>query len=458
MTFEKFFSPSSVAIIGASHTKGKIGYAIAENFVRESFKGRVYAVNPDTTPILGLPTYKSVLNIPDKIDLGIIVVPAVFVAKVLKECVKKKIPLVIIISGGFSEIGEKGKKLEEGLKKVLKKSKTRVIGPNCVGVYDSATKVDTLFLPIDRLKRPKQGNIAFVSQSGAVGSTILDWLAVEGVGISKFVSYGNAIDVNEAQLVNFLAHDENTKVIAVYLEGIKSDGKQFMKIAKQVSKKKPIVVLKAGKTAKGEQAVASHTGSLAGSERIFAAVFKQTGLVEAQNWEELVDFAKAFSMQPLPKGGKLAIVTDGGGFGVLAADETERMNLELPEPSASMVKNLKNKLPTYVSLHNPFDITGDATTERYQLVLEEILKKEFDGVIVIALMQVPTLDNKIINTIVSMKKFGKPILCCMIGSEFTERVEKMLENNEIPVYQTPERAVRAFASLNYYAKKKKEIM
>jgi len=458
MTFEKFFSPSSVAIIGASHTKGKIGYAIAENFVRESFKGRVYAVNPDTTPILGLPTYKSVLNIPDKIDLGIIVVPAVFVAKVLKECVKKKIPLVIIISGGFSEIGEKGKKLEEGLKKVLKKSKTRVIGPNCVGVYDSATKVDTLFLPIDRLKRPKQGNIAFVSQSGAVGSTILDWLAVEGVGISKFVSYGNAIDVNEAQLVNFLAHDENTKVIAVYLEGIKSDGKQFMKIAKQVSKKKPIVVLKAGKTAKGEQAVASHTGSLAGSERIFAAVFKQTGLVEAQNWEELVDFAKAFSMQPLPKGGKLAIVTDGGGFGVLAADETERMNLELPEPSASMVKNLKNKLPTYVILHNPFDITGDATTERYQLVLEEILKKEFDGVIVIALMQVPTLDNKIINTIVSMKKFGKPILCCMIGSEFTERVEKMLENNEIPVYQTPERAVRAFASLNYYAKKKKEIM
>jgi acetate---CoA ligase (ADP-forming) len=457
MTFEKFFSPSSVAIIGASHTKGKIGYAIAENFVRESFKGRVYAVNPDTAPILGLPTYKSILDIPDKIDLGVIVVPAVFVAKVLNECVKKKIPSVVIISGGFSEMGEKGKKLEGQLKKILEKSKTKVIGPNCVGVYDSTTKVDTLFLAIDRLKRPKQGNIAFVSQSGAVGSTILDWLAVEGVGISKFVSYGNAIDVNEAQLLSFLAHDENTKVIAVYLEGIKSDGKEFMKIAKQVAKKKPIVVLKAGKTAKGGQAVASHTGSLAGSERIFAAVFKQTGIVEAQNWEELVDFAKAFSMQPLPKGDRLAIVTDGGGFGVLATDEAERQNIKLPEPSALLVKSLKSKLPPYVSLHNPLDITGDATTERYRIVLEEILK-EFDGAIVIALMQVPTLDNKIIDTLISMKKFGKPILCCMIGSEFTERAEKMLENNEIPVYQTPERAVRTFSSLVYYAQKKKEMM
>jgi acetyl coenzyme A synthetase (ADP forming)-like protein len=458
MTFEKFFSPSSVAIIGASHTKGKIGYAIAENFVRESFKGRVYAVNPDTTPILGLPTYKSVLDIPDEIDLGVIVVPAILVAKVLKECVKKKIPSVIIISGGFSEMGDRGKKLEEQLKKIFEKSKTKVIGPNCVGVYDSTTKVDTLFLAIDRLKRPKQGNIAFISQSGAVGSTILDWLSVEGVGISKFVSYGNAIDVNETQLLSFLGQDETTKVIAVYLEGIKSDGKEFMKIAKQVAKKKPIVVLKAGKTAKGGQAVASHTGSLAGSERIFAAVFKQTGIVEAQNWEELVDFAKAFSMQPLPKGERLAIVTDGGGFGVLATDEAERQNIKLPEPGSLMIKSLKSKLPSYVSLHNPLDITGDATTERYQIVLEEILKKEFDGVIVIALMQVPTLDNKIIDTLISMKKFGKPILCCMIGSEFTERAEKTLENNEIPVYQTPERAVRTFSSLVYYAQKKKEMM
>ena len=458
MTLEKFFSPSSVVIIGASHTKGKIGYAIAENFVRESFKGSVYAVNPDTTPILGLPTYKSVLDIPDKIDLAVIVVPAVFVAKVLKDCVKKKIPSVVIISGGFSETGEKGRKLEEELKKIVENSKTKVIGPNCVGVYDSTTKVDTLFLAVDRLKRPKQGNIAFVSQSGAVGSSILDWFSVEGVGISKFISYGNAIDVNESQLLKFLAEDDGTRVIAVYLEGIKSDGKEFMKIAKEVAKKKPIVVLKAGKTAKGEKAVVSHTGSLAGSERIFAAVFKQTGIVEAQNWEELADFAKAFSMQPLPKGDRLAIVTDGGGFGVLAADEAERQNLELPEPSSSLIKNLKGKLPPYVSLHNPLDITGDATTERYRIVLEEILKKEFDGVIVIALMQVPTLDNKIIDTIISMKRFEKPVLCCMIGSEFTQRAEKMLENNGIPVYQTPERSVRTFSSLVYYAKKKKEMM
>jgi acetyl coenzyme A synthetase (ADP forming)-like protein len=458
MAIEKFFSPSSVAIIGASHTKGKIGYAIAENFVRESFKGRVYAVNPDTTPIIGLPTYKNVLEIPDKIDLAVIVVPAVFVTKVLKECAKKKIPSIIIISSGFSEIGKQGEKLEQELKNILKKSKVNVIGPNCVGVYDSASKVDTLFLSLDRLKRPKQGSIAFVSQSGAVGSTILDWLAAEGVGISKFISYGNGVDVNETSLIEYLAKDKKTKVIALYLEGIKADGKEFMKVAKQVSKKKPIVVLKAGKTSKGSQAVASHTGSLAGSERIFAAVFKQTGIIEAQNWEELVDFSKALAMQPLPKSDRLAIVTNGGGYGVLATDEAERLNLELPEPSNRLKKSLQKKLPPYVSFHNPLDITGDATTERYQTALEEILQKEFDGAIVITLMQVPTLDSKITDMIISMKKFGKPLLCCMTGSEFTEKAEKNLENNGIPVYQTPERAVRTFSALVYYAKKKKELM
>lgn len=458
MALEKFFNPSSVAIIGASHTKGKVGYAVAENFVRENFKGRVYAVNPDTTPILGLPTYKSVLDIPDTIDLAVIVVPAVFVAKVLKECVRKKISSAIIISSGFSEIGRDGEKLEEELKKILQKSKMNVVGPNCVGVYDSSSKVDTLFLSIDRLKRPRQGGIAFVSQSGAVGSTILDWLAAEGVGISKFISYGNGIDVNEARLIEYLAEDEKTKVIAVYLEGIKSDGKEFMKIAKKVSKKKPIVVLKAGKTARGTQAVASHTGSLAGSERIFAAVFKQSGIIEAENWEELVDFSKALAMQPLPKDDRLAIVTNGGGYGVLATDEAERLNLELPELNETMKKTLQKKLPNYVSFHNPLDITGDATTERYELALEEILKKDFDGVVVISLMQVPTLDSKITDAIISMKKFGKPILCCMTGSEFTARAEKILENNEIPVYQTPERAVRTFSALVYYAKKKKELM
>jgi len=458
MTLEKFFTPSSVAIIGASHTKGKVGYAVAENFVRESFKGRVYAVNPDTTPILGLPTYNSVLDIPDTVDLAVVVVPSVFIGKVLKECAKKKIPSVVIITSGFSEIGGKGLKLEEEMKKIIMKSKMRVVGPNCVGIYDSSSKVDTLFLSLDRLKRPKQGSIAFISQSGAVGSTLLDWFASEGVGISKFVSYGNAVDVNETQMLDFLANDEKTKVIAVYLEGIKSDGKEFMKVARRVSKKKPIVVLKAGKTEKGMKAVASHTGSLAGSERIFAAVFKQTGIIEAQNWEELVDFSKALAMQPLPKGDRLAIVTNGGGYGVLATDEAERLNLKLSEPSQSLKKSLKGKLPEYVSLHNPLDVTGDATTERYQMVLEEILEKDFDGVLVISLMQVPTLDSRITDTIISMKKFGKPILSCMTGSEFTERAERILENNEIPVYQTPERAVRTFSALVYYAKKKKEML
>ncbi len=450
-----FFEPKSVAIIGASHNPEKLGYVILSNFVGISSKMKIYPVNPDTTPILGLKVYKSVLDIKDDLDLVVIVVPAKIVPKVLRECVKKKIEAIIIISAGFSEVGKEGKKLEMECKRIIEGSRTRILGPNCIGVYDPYSHVDTLFLSRERCGRPKKGNIAFVSQSGAVGSTILDWLSEEGIGISKFISYGNAIDVDESDLIEYLGEDEKTKVITVYLEGIERTGRKFMEIAKKVSRKKPIIVLKSGKTKKGMKAVLSHTGSLAGSGKIYSAAFKQVGVIEANSWEELFDFARAFSTQPLPKGNRIAIVTDGGGFGVLATDEAERQGIELPEPSEGLKKKFSRVMPPYAIYHNPIDLTGDANAERYRVVIEACLKsKEFDGVIAITLFQVPTLEKDVVNELIELhKRYKKPLLTCAAGGKFTRELSEKLMEGGVPVYPTPERAVKAMKALVEYGKK-----
>ena len=456
---KNFFDPLSVAVIGASHDTKKLGYIILENFVRENFHGFLFPVNPDTTPILNKEVYPSVKKIPEKVDLAVVVVPAPVVLKVVRECVEKKIPNVVVISGGFSEIGGNGIVLEQRLRKIVgdAKGRTRVVGPNCIGVFDPRTKIDTMFLSRERSRRPKAGNIAFISQSGAVGSTVLDWLAQEGIGISKFISYGNGIDVDETDLLEFLAEDKDTRVISVYLEGMKAEGKDFLAAMKKASAKKPVVVLKAGKTKKGTMAAASHTGSLAGSARIYSGAFRQAGVVEAANWEELFDFVKTFATQPLPKGGRLAIITDGGGFGVLATDEAERQRVQLPEPSLALKKKLQANMPSHVAIHNPMDLTGDADMQRYWYAMEETLgSKEYDGAVVISLMQVPTLEPKIVDALAEMKKFGKPMLVCAVGSDFTQRVVKNIENNGIPVFPTPERAVKAFAIMRDYKKSLKK--
>jgi len=269
------------------------------------------------------------------------------------------------------------------------------------------------YLPRDRLKRPRLGNIGYISQSGSVGSTIIDWLAEEHVGISKFISYENGMDVNECDLIEYLADDKRTKVITVFLEGV-IDGKRFIKVSKKASKKKPIIILKGGRSITGARAVASHTGALAGSTKIYSAVFKQTGLIETRSWEELFDCAEAFSTQPLPK-------------------------------------KIRKHIPAYGSLHNPIDLTGDVTSERYKIIMEECLKsKEYDGIIAITLFQVPTLNSDIVDVIGDMKKFNKPILCCSAGGDFSQKISKALERKGIPVFETPQRVVKAMAALVEY--------
>src|SRR5438445_7691965 len=449
MTFENFFTPRSVAIVGASHTPGKVGYAILEN-MKASFKGKIFPVNPDTTEILGLEVFPSITKIREKVDLALIVVKTDLVNDVLVECKKKKIDSVIIVSSGFSEMGEEGKKLEEKLKKTISSTTINVIGPNCLGVFDTYSGLDTLFLSHQKLARPGQGNIAFISQSGAVGSSILDFFAEEKVGISKFISYGNSMDLNELDLLEFLAKDEKTKVIMMYLEGIKSQGREFVDKVKKITKIKPIIVLKAGKTERGTKAVMSHTGSLAGSYRVYSSVFKQTGIIEAKDWEELIDFAKAFSMQPLPRGKKLLVVTDGGGFGILAADEAEKQKLDLKEPSDELKNKLKKMLPPYVSLHNPIDLSGDTTAERYEIVLREA-SGEYDGVVVIALLQVPALEERVVDVLANFKKeFQKTLICCSAGGKYSRRILAKMEEHGIPVFVTPEDSVGTFSAMFKY--------
>lgn len=441
---DSFFNPQSIAVIGASRTQGKIGYTILEN-IKLSFKGKIYPINPNATEILGLSCYPSVLDIKEPIDLAVIAVPAEIVNKVVEECVKKRIRSIIIISSGFSEIGEKERELEL---RSISKGKARIIGPNCLGTYQKG--LDTMFLPIDRLKRPPEGFISFISQSGAVGSALVDLVSNENVGISKFISIGNKVDVNETELLEYLGKDLNTRAIALYIESI-SNGKDFVEVSKRITKKKPVIAFKAGRTKKGSEAVVSHTGSLAGEAEIYSASFKQAGIIEAQTLDDIFDFSKALASQPILKDNRIAVVTDGGGFGIIATDTAVKLGLELPRLSPESEKALKNFLPKHAVYNNPIDLTGDATSERYQKTLEIVFKdKNISGVAIMILFQVPLIGDDIIDIIRDCKMHGKPFTVCSTGGSFVLEKNKRLESVGIPVYPMPERAIRSLWSLYEY--------
>lgn len=443
---EKFFNPKSIAVIGASRTQGKLGYAILES-LKLSFKGKIYPINPNTNEIIGFNCYSSVLDIKEPIDLVIIGVRAEITNKIIQECIKKKIKACVVISSGFSEIGQKERELE--LKNYSKRIK--IIGPNCIGILVPKV-LDMLFFPLEKLKRPSEGSIAFITQSGAVGSAIIDLISAEGVGISKFISIGNKVDIDEIELIEYLSKDLQTRCIALYIESI-SKGKEFVELCKRVTKKKPIVALKAGKTKKGSEAVLSHTGSLAGPAEIYSSAFKQAGIIEANTTEEIFDFSKALANQPILQANKIAVVTDGGGFGILATDTAVKCGLELPELTKESVKQLKSFLPNYAITNNPIDLTGDATSERYKKTLDIVFKdKNIYGVVCIALLQVPTLNEEIIDVLRECKIYGKPLTVCMTGGTYIMERAKKLEGFGIPVYQTPERAVKAMSVLYEYGK------
>ena len=400
-----------------------------------------------------------VMDIPGELDLVVIAVPAAAVPSVVDECLSKGVKTAVIISGGFKEIGEEGAKLEQEIKTKIEGKNLRIIGPNCIGVFDPTSHVDTLFLPTYKLKRPKQGSIAFISQSGAFGSAVLDWAASQEIGISKFISIGNKVDVNEVDLLNYLSEDPHTKCITLYVESI-SQGREFLKAASKVLRKKPIVVLKGGVTKAGARAAMSHTGSLAGSAKVYEGAFKGAGIIQAFTVDELFDYARALAYQPIPKEQQgIAIVTNGGGFGVISSDEASRQGLQLSEFSEDTLNKVKASLPDYALPHNPLDLVGDADVQRYRVALDAVSSDPSVGVIlVIVLLQTSFIESDVVDAISEANvASGKPIVVCTIGGDFTQILSKMLEGDRIPSYPTPERSIKAINALISYSKSLENI-
>ncbi len=449
---DPFFNPKSVAIVGASRNSQKIGHIVLKNFVEDGFAGKIFPVNPEADQILNLKSYPSVKDIPEEVDLAVILTPAKFVANVMRQCGEKKVKAITIISSGFKEIGSQGAKLENELKNIIEKYKLSVVGPNCLGIFDTNSQVDMLFLPAYRLGRPQKGDVAFITQSGAFGSVILDWAAQEGFGISKFISYGNAVDIDEIDLLEYLGNDPQTKVITVYLEGA-NRARELIEVGKKVSKIKPVLCLKAGGSKRGTQATQSHTGSLAGSDEIYSAAFKQAGIVRVETTEEMFDYARALATQPLMKGNKIAIITDGGGFGVMGTDYAEKAGLFVDELSAQTQKKIAKCTLPYASLHNPIDLTGSATGGMYRCALEACMEdKNIDGVLAILLFQPPNIESDVISHLLEVKaKYQKPMLVCSAGGNYTQLHRDILERSGIPTYPTPDRAVKSLAILYKYA-------
>ncbi|MBI5332654.1 MAG: CoA-binding protein [Candidatus Aenigmarchaeota archaeon] len=443
------FNAKSVAIIGASRDPKKLGHVVLENMLH-GYKGATYPINPEASFILGKKCYQSILSTDDKIDLAVVMTPAKTVPGIIGECARKGVKTAIILSVGFGEIGNHK---SEGL--IMKaKKKMRILGPNCIGVYDSYSKIDTIFTTPQRQGRPGHGGISFISQSGAFGAILMDLLASEGIGLAKFISIGNRIDIDESEALEYLRNDNETKTIALYIEGVKN-GRNFFNVLKKTAKQKPVIVMKAGRTGAGIEAVSSHTGTLAGHSKIFSAVFKQSHAIEATKIEDLGDFSKIFASQPFPKGKRVQIITNGGGLGILCIDELEKKQLKIAKLAEKTIKHIEKNVPAYVSVSNPMDLSGDATTERFELAIETCLKdKNTDALVIAILLQISAVQSNIVDVIINAKKHKKPIVVCSIGGDFTTKHKKLLEQHDIPTYPTPQRAIKSLQALMKYAEYK----
>ncbi|MDO9517965.1 MAG: acetate--CoA ligase [Methanosarcinaceae archaeon] len=449
------FNPESVAVIGASRTKGKVGRAVLENLLND-FKGNIIPINPKSDEILGLPCYPTILDVPDNIkaDLAVIVVPARFVPGMIDECGQAGVKNVIVISAGFKESGVEGAKLERECVSVATKHGMRMLGPNCLGLIDTTSNLNASFAA----SMAHGGNIALMSQSGAICTATLDWADANDVGFSKFVSLGNKADLTENDLLLEFADDDSTAVITAYLEGIK-DGPLFMDIARRVSKVKPIIVLKSGRTAVGSRAVSSHTGTLAGSDEAYNAAFSQSGVIRADSLEDMLDWARAFSSQPIPKGKNIAILTNAGGFGILTADACSKAGLSLSSFEESTLLRLRERLPSAANFYNPVDVLGDASAELYGYALEVLLDdKNVDGIILLTSPQAMTAVDEIAMIVADKAKLSeKPILCSFVGGTMIAEGERILNNRQIPNYSFPERAVASMRTLCAYSEIRKQI-
>lgn len=444
------FEPRSVAIVGASTTANKIGNVLMKNFLDAKFPGKVYPINPKYPDLMGLKCYQKVSDVPGNVDCVIIATPAETVPEIVSDCVRKKVGGIIVLSGGFEEVNRTD--LSSSIKKMADDAEIPLIGPNCLGVFNPYSKVDSIFLPRYKLERPKAGGIAFVTQSGAVGSTVMDLTAFYGMGMSKFISYGNSTVLDESDYLEYLMNDKETKVIILYLEGAK-DGRKLLETMKKVNKIKPIIALKAGKGSGGQAAARSHTGNIAGSYLAYNAAFKQAKVTEADGIIEVFDFVKIFN-QTKPKGNRIAVLTNGGGIGVLTTDYIENEGLVLATFSDETKKELAKILPSYGNVANPLDLVADAGVEAYGKAIEVMMMDPgIDALIIIVLTQTPPIDERIIHVLTKASDDKrKPIATISIGGTYTEVYRKILEGKGVPSYNSPQAAVKALERLITYSR------
>ncbi len=446
MSLKNFFNPQSVAIVGASEKEGKIGYVITKNLLDLGYKKKVFLVNPKHEKILEKKCFKKLEDIEDEIDLAIIVIPARFVVEVIKSA-RKKVKNFIIISAGFSEIGSEGKERAKQLKKIIQKNNLNILGPNCLGFVNPKIKLNASFAG----GMPPEGKIALISQSGALMVAIMDMAQSENLGFSKIISIGNKLQLNEINLLEYLNKDEDTEIIAFYLEGIKK-GKSFLNLAQKIIKNKPIVILKSGRSEKAQKAISLHTGALAGSDDIVNAAFQQEGIWRAKTIEEFIKILSAVNLKNKINDNKIIIVTNAGGPGVLTADAFLGKHIELAEISSETKLKLKKFLPQESSLENPIDLLGDASTERYKQSLEILIKEKPGAILAVLTPQDQTPVLEIAQLIIDFnKEYEVPIIPIFIGKEKLIEARKLFHKEKILNFTYPDIAVKI---VDYYTKRK----
>ncbi len=452
---DNFFEPDSVAVIGASRDPEKLGYAVLNNIKEGGFEGDLYPVNPKAEEILGLEAYASVLDIPGPVGLAIIVVPSKIVPHVLRECGEKGTPAVVIITAGFREAGREGLERERELIDLAREYNLRLIGPNCLGVIDTDTPLNATFAA----GMPPGGPIAFMSQSGALGTAVLDVAMAGRIGFSKFVSLGNKADVSETDLLRVWGDDPNSRVVLIYVEGL-PDGQEFIDVARKVTRNKPVVAIKSGVTKSGSRAVSSHTGSLAGSEEAYKAAFKQAGVIRAGSMQQVFDYALGFAYQPPLNGNRVGIVTNAGGPGILATDAVEHAGLEIPRLSTETVQALKEYLPGAASAGNPVDVLGDALADRYERAMKLVLDDpKVDSLLVIVTPQAMTEIEKTAHAVGHLsQEADKPILTSFMGEARIDAGVRVLREYGVPNYPYPERAAATLAAMDNYRQERGRLI
>ncbi|TFF97261.1 MAG: CoA-binding protein [Promethearchaeota archaeon] len=459
MPLTEFFNPKSIAVIGASNTDGKVGNTVLKNIINSQYKGEIYPINPSDNEVLGYKAYESVLNVPKEIDIAIIVIPSKYVIAVAEECGEKGIKGLIIISAGFKEIGGEGAEREERLKEIAKEYNMRILGPNCLGFigdkYNGSFAIDT----------PKKGDIAMISQSGAMLTGMMDFSMDKPYGFYCNISLGNKADLGAVDFIEYLADDDNARVVLCYLESIK-DGDRFLEVLPRATRKKPIIILKSGVSEAGARAASSHTGALAGSDKAYDLAFKKCGVIRAKTIEDLFDYGEIFISQPIPKKNSFAIITNAGGPGIVATDAFSDEGLKFAEFSEKILHELRENLPEEAAIFNPVDIVGDATPDRYIFALKTIFglntqknentDKDLEnyvstyGALIILTPQEQTKPTRVAELIYeTASKFldDKTIVCSFIGDKSVKEGKNYLKDHSIPCYAFPDRGAHTLRTL-----------